>query len=173
MPEEEDVQTEGAEGAEGEEQPKPKSRKKLLLIGPLILIVLGGGGFFAYQKFVRKVWAKSATAQAQKTVEAVETVWQLEPFTVNLADPGGLRYLRIQISLGLDKELESKGKEGDPVLVSRVRDAILQTLSTKKSDDLLTPEGKQRLREEIEKVTSTIVPKAHVTGVFFTDFMVQ
>lgn len=156
-----------------EEQPPAKSRKKLFVVLPVMLIIFGVGGFFAYQKFLKKVWAKSRAAAAEKKVEAVETVWQLDPFTVNLADAGGLRYLRVEISLGLDKELPSKGKEGDPVLTSRVRDAILSALSTKKSDDLLTPEGKQRLREEIEQVTAPVISKAHVTGVFFTDFMVQ
>lgn len=173
MPEEADELEQVEEGTEEEEQPKPKSRKKLFVIGPLILILLGGGGFLAYQKFIRRAQAKTGKAEETKKVEAIEAVLHLDPFTVNLADAGGVRFLRTEISLGLDKELQSKGKEGDPVLMSQVRDAILQTLSTKKSEELLTTEGKQKLREEIIHATSPLILKAHVTGVFFTDFIVQ
>ena len=78
----------------------PKSRSKLLMIGvPVAVLLLGGaGGGFWYVKNVR-----AASTGEKKAVEEPEATGYLrfDPFTVNLADPGGRRYLRVAVGLVL------------------------------------------------------------------------
>jgi flagellar FliL protein len=102
-------------------------------------------------------------------------VLHLEPFVVNLADPEDNRFLRVGIDLGLGKPFSGKagkGGEGD-VPSARVRDCILFVLSTWRSDALLAPDGKQKLKDEILHALQDRVPELGVKEVYFTDFLVQ
>jgi flagellar basal body-associated protein FliL len=95
---------------------------------------------------------------------------QLGPFIVNLADDGARRYLRATLQLGLRKESYKKYFEKvDP----RVRDALLLTLSSRRTGELLSPEGKTKLREEIAEQLNTIIGKEVVDEVYFVDFLIQ
>ncbi|HZS49125.1 MAG TPA: flagellar basal body-associated protein FliL [Blastocatellia bacterium] len=165
------------ETQETDQEPAPRKSAKLKIIIVVVLVLgLAGGGFFAFKKFGRNVKADDATTEGKKKEETT-SVLHLEPFVVNLADPGGMRYLRVEMSFGLNGELldaeGKKDKNGDPVLISQVRDAIVQMLSSKSSEQLLSPEGKLSLRDEIKKTVEPFFTKPHITGVFFTDFMVQ
>lgn len=95
---------------------------------------------------------------------------QLGPFIVNLADSGARRYLRATMQLGLRKESYKKyfGKI-DP----RLRDALLLALSSRRTEQLLTPEGKAELRQEIAHQINTVVGKDVVEEVYFVDFLIQ
>ena len=99
----------------------------------------------------------------------------LEPFVVNLADPGSRRYLRVNLKVKLRKPDES-----EPVLEARmpqVRDAVLMHLSSKTADQLLSSEGKTLLREElvseINKVLKKKKMKKVVKTLYFTEFLIQ
>jgi len=95
---------------------------------------------------------------------------QIGPFIVNLADDGARRYLRATMQLGLRKESYKKYFEKiDP----RVRDALLLTLSSRRTNELLTPEGKAKLRAEIVAQLNTIIGKHVVEEVYFVDFLIQ
>lgn len=95
---------------------------------------------------------------------------QLGPFIVNLADSGARRYLRATMQLGLRKDSYKKyfGKI-DP----RLRDALLLALSSRRTEQLLTPEGKAELRKEITHQINTIIGKDVVEEVYFVDFLIQ
>ena len=182
------------------EKAKKGMMGKLLIVVVVVILSAGGGvgAFFALGKFGNKPAAEEHNegeegevhgedhAEApkpgkrkKKREPKVVSVVKLEPFVANLADPGGVRYLRVKLSLGLDAELQHEGKEkkeekgGDPVLVSQIRDAILQSITQKKADELLTAEGKQKLREEIIQVTAPLIHGPEVVNVFFTEFVVQ
>lgn len=95
---------------------------------------------------------------------------QLGPFIVNLADSGARRYLRATMQLGLRKESYKKyfGKI-DP----RLRDALLLALSSRRTEQLLTAEGKAELRGEIAHQINSIIGKDVVEEVYFVDFLIQ
>lgn len=97
-------------------------------------------------------------------------VLHLEPFVVNLADTEDNRFLRVGIDLGLDKAVS--GKESD-ASAARVRDCVIFVLSTWRSDALLAPDGKQKLKDEILHSLQDRVPDLGVKEVYFTDFLVQ
>jgi flagellar FliL protein len=104
--------------------------------------------------------------------EAKEIVAKLEPFIVNLADHGVRRqYLRTILHLVLHQERDKKSlEEASP----RIRDAVLTLLSSKKTEELLTVEGKTRLREEIGKQINAAIGKEDVVAeVYLVEFLVQ
>lgn len=99
----------------------------------------------------------------------------MEPFVVNLADPGSRRYLRLNLKLELKKPGES-----EPLLEARmpqVRDAVLMLLSGKTTDQLLSVEGKAALREELIGKLNTVLKKKGlkkaVKNLYFTEFLIQ
>jgi flagellar basal body-associated protein FliL len=106
---------------------------------------------------------------------------------VNLADPGGFRYLRIAIVLEfLPDNPEYYGLEGEKLIeaqdtfrtgVDRQRplidDVILNVLSSKKFDEIFTVEGKEALRAQLREELNRAMPNRHIQRVMITDFVVQ
>jgi flagellar FliL protein len=100
----------------------------------------------------------------------VKHVIELQPFIVNLADREGNYYLRMTLSIGVG---ESREEKADPLFTTRVRNAILAVLTTRTSEDVLTPEGKARLRRELLKAVRRAVEEPKIHAIYITDLIVQ
>jgi flagellar FliL protein len=152
---------------------RKKSGKKKLVA---VVILLAGTGFGVWRTFLVPRPANSAD---QSSASAVKTVLPLESFTVNLADQEEGRFLRATLSLGVDGKLppltKGNGNEGEGVVVSMatIRDSILTVLTQCKSDDLLTPEGKLKLKTDLVNALNRDVPALQAREVYFTEFLVQ
>jgi len=134
-----------------------------LAIGLVLLVALVSEGC----KSPPKASGKNSAAPE------VKAVLHLESFVVNLADPEDNHFLRIGIDLGLANPVTPK-KEGEGVVpTARIRDCILEVLSTWHSDALLAPEGKQKLKAELLAALRRRVPDMGVKEIYFTDFLVQ
>ena len=92
----------------------------------------------------------------------IKAVLHLEAFVVNLADPGENRFLRVGMDLGLERPLPAKaGKGGEgEVPTARIRDCILEVLSTWHSDALLAPEGKHSVKWKTFPISAAVSPFA-------------
>lgn len=104
--------------------------------------------------------------------ENVKQVIELQPFIVNLADAEDARYLRLTVSLGVGGE-EGKAEKPDTLFTTRVRNAMLAVLAQKKSDDVLSVEGKVKLRKELLKAAQAVSTEPEVEAIYITDFIVQ
>lgn len=104
--------------------------------------------------------------------ENVKHIVELQPFIVNLADSDQARYLRMTISLGIGGEAAASEKP-DPVFNSRVRNAILAVLSVKTSEDVLSTDGKAKLRKEILRAAQAVASETEVEAIYITEFIVQ
>lgn len=100
----------------------------------------------------------------------VKKVIELQPFVVNLADKGESRYLRMTVSIGIG---ETKEEKTDPLLMTRVRNAMLSVLTMKTSDDVLTVEGKTVLRKDLLRAARAAVEEPRIEAIYITDFIVQ
>jgi flagellar FliL protein len=165
--------------------PEKKKSKKLLMMIALVVVLLAGGGAGFYYSRVRapSQAAKGTTDKNErpddhsgKTEHAedgeaeVTQVIELQPFIVNLADKNESRYLRMTISLGVAEEGEHKV---DPLFTTRVRNAILATISTQTSEQVLTVEGKAALRKEMLNAAKAAASKPEVLTIYITDFIIQ
>lgn len=114
-------------------------------------------------------------------------MYSLDTMVVNLAEPGGLRYLQTTMVLefwplienyyGLTPEERALAEDGFKGKVDTLRpmidDAIMTILSSKKYNDISSIDGKQVLKQEIINAMNGILGYQGVTNVYFTDFLVQ
>lgn len=105
---------------------------------------------------------------------------KLGEFIVNLADTNEIRYLKTNIVLEVEGAKPAGGGHGghggggdatDP----RVRDAIIQVMSSKRFTELQSPEGKEKLKEQIAEAVNERKKEEHikVVEVFFNEFAMQ
>jgi flagellar FliL protein len=153
--------------------PAKKSRGKLVPI-LLAVLLLGGGGGGAYWYFVARP-AAAGTAEAEHELEEPEPtgVATLEPFVVNLADPGGSRFLRVSLALVVKDEMAAAELSESPVVKSRIRSSLLELLAQQTSDTLVTPEGKTALKAAIKEQVAHAAHDVEVADVLFSEFVVQ
>ena len=162
---------EQAAKGEGAAEEKPKKKGMLLIIVGVLVLVMAGGGFFAYKKFMAPKPEVSAEEQVKKApVEKEGEMFALEPFLVNLSDPKGKRYLKVTITLELESP-EAKAKAEK--MVPKMRDMVIMILTSLSFEEVMTPEGKIRVREELFERFNLILRPERVKEIFFTDFVVQ
>jgi flagellar protein FliL len=180
----------------------PKKSKKLLfiLIGVVVLALLGGGGAL----YVIKKNAAAAAAEGGEDMVAdahhdepkiPPTFLPLDSMVVNLADPGGNRFVQMVVTLQL-----KDAKTGDDIKVymPTIRNSILMLVSQLSSDEILLIKGKEKLANDIVKDISRIMgyelddahgdseddqgsskkkrrlaPPNPIQGVLFSSFIVQ
>ena len=103
----------------------------------------------------------------------VKRVIELQPFIVNLADNEHVRYLRMTVSLGVGEGEGGESEKPDALFITRVRNAMLAVLSAKKSDEILTNEGKAKLRKELLDAAQAASEEPRTQAIYITDFIVQ
>lgn len=91
-------------------------------------------------------------------------------FTVNLADKGTDAYARVAITLELSNE---KVKREVDKRMPIIKDAIIDVISSKTSDFLRTPEGREALRLGLIRRLNIILVESGVRNIYFTEFVVQ
>ncbi len=118
------------------------------------------------------IWyrANQEHSSAPNQASPVKSTVHLETFVLNLADPEQRSYLRVGIDLGINQEIKH-GEELAPV--GEVRDTILGVLAEAKVNDLLTAEGKTKLKENLLHALQERVPRLGVEEVYFTEFLIQ
>lgn len=103
----------------------------------------------------------------------VKQIIELQPFIVNLADPNEARYLRLVVSLGIGGEEEGEAEKPDPLFTTRIRNAMLAVLTARTSEEVLSNEGKAKLRRDLLRAARMAGKDAHVEAIYITEFIVQ
>ncbi len=152
--------------------PEGKSRRLWILIGAVTLAVFAGLTYLAFP-YVMGIWS---AYPAEKGVQnsrhgQVKTTLALDPFLVNLADADEARFLKTTFQLGLAKEPSEEARS--PVAIAAMRDSIISLLSSKTAEQVLTPQGKDKLREEILSRVNAVSPQIKALEVYIVDFVVQ
>jgi flagellar FliL protein len=152
-----------------------KSRKPWILIGASVLVLLVGGlAFWAFPYFKgtrNSLLGKKDIPVQESRHEQVKATLALEPFLVNLADADEARFVKTTFKLGLAEEPDEDAQSD--VAIAAMRDSIISLLSSKTSEQILTPQGKDKLREEVRLRVGAISPKIKILEVYIVDFVVQ
>ncbi len=185
------------EGAEG--TAKPKGKKKLIFIVLGVVFLAAGVGV----PMMLMGGEEKKEGEVEEEVEEVKVmeISDMGEYIVNLSESSSFLKVKMKIEYDktlLDKHTMAAGEGGGgghgggasggggeekagglhPHLLKRethMRDAIIRVLSSKKADDLLTAEGKERLKEELMEALNEAVglEEPPVTGVYFTEFIIQ
>lgn len=154
-----------------EEAPKAKGGKlKWILIGFGVVALLGGAGAGGYLFLAGGKQDAAASAPKAEDVQPAVVNLQLDPFLVNLADPGGGHYLKATLTLELENQ---RAVDWINARLPRVRDRVLLLLSSKSSEELLSAEGKFRLRDDVLRAVNEVMSDDRATAVYLTEFVVQ
>jgi flagellar FliL protein len=146
---------------------KPAKSFKLLFIGAgglVVLLLIGGVVYFFFLSS-----SSSDSSEGKKPKENIASaIHKMDPFLVNLADPGQLRYLKVTLHI----ETPLKGEEYEKRL-PQLRDSVLSILSSKQFKDISTSDGKNVLREEIKEKMNQLLVEIKVQNIYFTEFVIQ
>jgi flagellar basal body-associated protein FliL len=155
------------------DQAQSPSGKRWILLGLAAFILVGASTAFMALPYTREaraaIWKKVMGPAHRK--EEVKATLALDPFLVNLADSDEIRFVKTTFQLGLAEEPKEGMKNG--AVIAAIRDSIISLLTSKKAEQILTPEGKDALRHEIKSKVNSIVPEAKVLEVYIVDFVVQ
>ena len=172
MAEEDDI-LDDEEGAGGK---KPIG----MIIGIIVgLLVLGGGGYYAYINFFQEKPAEEKPAEGEegKKEEApaeedldLGVMFPMDPFIVNLAGSEGKRFLKVTIFLELSTPEVRVEIEGT---IQKVTDSILVLLSSKAFEDVYSVQGKFKLKDEITTRVNRFLVVGHIKDAYFTEFIIQ
>lgn len=171
MAEEDDI-LDDEEGAGGK---KPIG----MIIGIIVgLLVLGGGGYYAYINFFQEKPVEEKPAEGEEAKEEAPAeedlflgvMFPMDPFVVNLAGSEGKRFLKVTIFLELSTpEVRLEIKEN----IQKVTDSILILLSSKAFEDVYSVQGKFKLKDEITTRVNRFLVVGHIKDAYFTEFIIQ
>lgn len=160
-------------------------RKLIPIIGAAaVALVIGAGAAW----FLKPAPAAPPSPDAQ--AEAFQGfLYPVKDKVVNLADTGAKRYLKVSLALQVPETPERAAKRKTPPTPdeqkkfeeefsqhfnAQVNDVLVNVLSAKRTDDLSTPDGKERLREELKGRINSFLPRDQkVTKVYLLDFVIQ
>lgn len=146
----------------------PKSNKGVLIILFILgLVVLGGATFGGVYLFMKT----KNTVESQPVV-IEETYMELKEFTVNLADEGGKRYFKGELSIGYDKSKEKLAEElkGKEVVV---RDNIIFYFKSQKADYINNVENTETMKKQLIEAINKDLTKGKITDIRFKSMIIQ
>ena len=154
----------GKEKVEGKENGGKGLMVVLFVLG---LIVLGGATFGGAYLFMKT----NKTVSAQEVV--VENAYvDLEEFTVNLADEGGKRYFKGELSVGYDKSNKKMAEEITANTVV-VRDTIIFYFKGQKADFINNINNEQKIKDDLIAAINKQLQKGKITDIRFKNMIVQ
>jgi len=113
----------------------------------------------------KKKKKKKKPRDASKSV-----VFAIKNVVVNPAGTGGSRFLSISLGFELESaDVVSEFERREPA----VRDALITILSSKTVAQLTDPKQKEIIRYQIKKRVSKLLDTDELTGVYYTDFVLQ
>ncbi|MBK1716707.1 flagellar basal body-associated FliL family protein [Thiocystis violacea] len=181
------VKTEAAPGEKA-----PSNKLKWILLGLILLLVLGGGGGAAYYFLIHKAADPAEETSGEATEAEAEApahapahapaipaqapliYHKLENFTVNLASPGPVRFLRTSLSIVTQNEAVIAALDKH---MPMIRNDVLALLASQEFAVINTADGKQALREQLKQTITGLLVKSGepsaIQDVLFTDLVMQ
>ncbi len=158
-----------------DEPPKPvvaTGPKPSKLVIALLVFNLGASGFAIFKLMTAQPAAAAtlATPAPPPPTSIVGPVHALDPFVVNLDEPGTSRYIKVTMQLELVTADAGPAIEKSKQLI---RDTILSHLSGLHLADTLGTAAKDKLRADVMVKLEEIVGKDKIRRLFFQEFVVQ
>lgn len=158
---------------------KPKGKKMMIIVIVLVLVLVIVGGLGAFLLMKRGHAADEEGGAAEAPVKAAPkgppTFLPFDNMVVNLADPGGNRFVQIGLTLQVDDLATS---DQIKAFMPSLRSAFLLILSQRTTDELLQVQGKEQLAADITAEVSRQLGydklrRSPIQAVLFSSFIIQ
>jgi flagellar protein FliL len=157
----------------GVDKSKPgREKNKIFLVVYLLFIhlCLGGMGVFIFMKMDNKTTSVDNSKEQPLIKKTSGELFQFKPFVVNLPDKNARRFLKATIAIELGKGNSIAKIEKNKI---KLRHSVVMLLTTHSLEDVMTPEGKNQLIEELRHNLNQITKPDRIVNVYFPDFVVQ
>ena len=156
-----------------------KSKNSPMLMGIIFLntlVIIGVGAFLYVEKkkileapTMEPIVAGAVMDAKDGSLEAMSGyAVPLDYFLVNLAEDQGQKLFKVQMEFDVDSvDVQEEINKRMP----QVRDIIIILLSSKSYNQISTPKGKERLKEEIRDTVNSFLTKGKINKVLFTQFI--
>jgi flagellar FliL protein len=151
------------------EPPKKSSRAAVLGAAGGVALLGGLGWVYFARQSAQQAADKASQSHAVAAVQA-DSFYDMDEFLVNLSNPEGERYLRTTLSLSFAHE---SARDAIKTQLPKVRDAIIDILADQKTQDLISADGRAKVKAAILARLALIVPTAGFDGVYFQLFTFQ
>ncbi len=158
------------EAPEGGEAPPPPGGKPPKVLVALLGVNLLLTGLVAFKTMTAKPPKVTLPKPAPPKHEVTGPVVPIDPFVVNLNEPGSARYLKVTMQAELANGAAVKMFEKSKQLI---RDEMLRYLSGLKVADTLGPENKDNIREDLEAAVADVIGESRLHRMIFAEFVVQ
>ncbi len=157
--------------AEAPQDAAPKKKSKLpLIIGLVLFLVLGGGGFYAVYSglILAPAGAEKPKEEAKGDTPEIAFV-PIEPITISLGKPSDNHHLRFtaQIEVTKEKVEEVTG------LVPRILDVLNGYLRAVEVAELEDPDALVRLRSQMLRRIQIVTGEGLVRDLLVTEFVLE
>lgn len=99
------------------------------------------------------------------------TLVHLGDFTTNtVRDSKAEKFLKTKISVKTSNRDVSEEIQKHNILI---RDAVIKALSSKRFEEIATPEGKMKLKDDISRNINSLIREGRIKEVYFTEFIIQ
>ena len=155
-----DTSIEAGEGA-------PKKSKLGLLIGVLLAVIGGAGGFFVTSS---GMFSGESSAPAKQVAYAGDVAFvPVDPMTISIGPPADNRYLRFRAEL----EVKADKKADVETLLPRVVDVLNTYLCSISMADVEDPSALLTLRSQMRRRIDLVVGEDKVNDLLVMEFVVN
>ncbi len=143
----------------------------LIIILLVVFLFLSGGEKEEKQETAQQTQQKSLPSSKDANLLNIGPLYPIaKPFVVNLITQNGRRYLKTAITLELNNP---KLQQEMDVKATVIQDIIIDILSSKTIEEIVTTKGKERIKDEMMQRINQILADGMIKNVFFTEFVVQ
>lgn len=147
----------------------------LILITVLVVVLLIGGdkkeGEGAEEKILQgKQNTPSPTPKDTSLLNIGPLYPMPKPIVVNLITQSGRRYLKVSVTFELSNP---KMQQEVDQKITIIQDIVIDILSSKSIEEVVSPKGKEKIKDEILQRINPIFLDGPMKNIFFTDFVVQ
>lgn len=165
-----EVAAPGPEPEAAPEAPTPNGKRRLLVVGVVGLVLVGGLGAGGWLLYPRLFGKDTGAHAAIKHEEPVKATAPLGSVVVNIGRPDSRRYLKVGVELGLASAKEVKEMEEAK---ARVLDLLITVLSTTPMETLSEGQKRGELKQALLERIHKDLGLTKVRQVYFTEFMIQ
>lgn len=157
--------------AEAPQDAAPKKKSKLpLIIGLVLFLVLGGGGFYAvYSGLILAPSTEAKPAEGEKKDAPEIAFVPIEPVTISLGKASDNHHLRFTAQLEVNKEKT----EEVAALVPRILDVLNGYLRALEVSELEDPDALVRLRSQMLRRVQIVTGEGCVRDLLVTEFVLE